>query len=276
MYYKLDWFSFTFPIGLLGEKDNENTLGIVLLGFHDHTAHRFLGVVTNALWQWSTPVGFYKNRIVCPKTGVAIQWSGGNPAALCTLSGAAVDYALRWMSTRDLALCARGRATRLDFAVDIEEDFTPEEFSSVRGETRHKTKGSFISESGSTCYIGSRSGERMARVYRYNPPHPRSNLLRAEVELKGDAAKIACDELTKAPLSMVCLMVHVPFAWQHSAWKPDAMDVSKLPARNYDKSGDNRLHWITSQVLPALKRMHEDGLINDYDGFDPSKWIAKP
>src|SRR5512147_3141298 len=146
MLYKLDYLSFTFPVPLTGEKDNENTLGGLLMAFHDHTAHRFLGIVTNALWQWEAPVGFYRNRIVCPKTGIQLQWSGDNAFALCSLSGQAIDSLPKYFTARDLALAANGRATRVDLAVDFETSVTPSGFSERRNSPRIKTRGTFTSE----------------------------------------------------------------------------------------------------------------------------------
>ena len=267
MLCKLDYFSFTFPITLLGEKDNEYTLNTVLLCLHEHTAHRLLGIVSDSLWQWEVPVGFYRNRITCPRTNVQLQWSGDNPFALCTLSGHSVDLVLRSLSVVDLARCAGGRATRLDFAVDFKTDCSPSEFCTLRENGRIKTQGNFTSQTGETCYVGSRQGERMARVYRYNEPHPRSDLLRAEVELKGDAAKIACDALTKVELTEVCLQVHLPFGWKHPLWQPGDIAVSKLPARLYDSEGAGTLRWLDLTVAPAIKKAAENGLI------DLTEWL---
>src|SRR5437868_656037 len=84
---KLDWFSFTFPLSQTGETDNEYLLSHVLFSFHDFTAHRYLGVVTDGLWQWEAPSGFYPFTITCPKTGIRISFGGNSGFALVSLSG---------------------------------------------------------------------------------------------------------------------------------------------------------------------------------------------
>lgn len=259
---KLDWFSFTFPLSGMGEKDNEFALSTVLLAFHDHTAHRFLGVVTQSLWQFAPISGFYSTKIQCPTTGLSISWKAGNGFALVECSGQVVDKLLSQIGISDLARAANGRATRIDLAVDMETEVSPEEFALERGEDRFKSSGVFISPTGTTVYVGSRRGERMARVYRYTPPHPRAHLLRAEVELKGEAARIACDALTNMSLTEVALSAHLPFSWKHKVWDTGEVMVSKLPARKYDHEGAGTLKWIHDIVFPSLKKAHADGLLN--------------
>lgn len=261
MFYKLDWFSFTFPIGMVGEGDNEYLLSLILMAFHDHTAHRFLGVVTNGLWQWQPVSGFYTHRIQCPKTLLSLSWKPGNNYALCEISGQAIDRVSTQLKPNDLALAARERCTRIDFAVDIETTTTPEDFFARRGDSGFKTTSFIKSPTGETCYLGSRAGERMARVYRYADPHPRSRLLRIEAEYKGDAAKRACEMMILTPLNKVVLAAHVPFCWEHPVWLPDTLDVSKIPARYYDNEGANTLHWLNLTVVPAIKKASETGLI---------------
>jgi hypothetical protein len=118
------------------------------------------------------------------------------------------------------------------------------------------------SPTGDTAYIGSRKGERMARIYRFHPPHPRSELLRIEVELKGEAAKMCCEEMTRVSLNILGLMVNRQFDWKHPIWNPDKIMVSKIPARAYDNEGAETLKWIEDVVVPSLRRAHEKGLID--------------
>lgn len=265
---KLDWFSFTFHVGLQGAGDNEYRLRHVLDCLGWATAERFADVNTGILWEWREGHGFYSSRVVHPVSLMSISWHENNPWALCELSGRAVDRVLQSISHSDLARAANGRATRLDFAVDIETDFKPEEFCDERGKSAITSGGEYHTETGSTCYVGSRKSDRMARVYRYAPPHPRSHLLRIESEQKGSAAKVACDALITKDLTEVCLATHLPFAWQHPVWSPSLANVSKLPARYYDHEGAGTLKWLNDTVAPALKKAHENGLI------ELKKWLS--
>lgn len=268
MHCKLDWFSFTFPISSVGEGDSEYLLSQILMSFHDHTAHRFLGVVTNGLWQWQAVSGFYSSRIQCPKTLLSISWKSGNQYALCELSGQAVDRVLQVISPADLSRSSRGRCTRIDFAVDIDTATTPGDFMAERGSSAFNSTSTIKSPTGETCYLGSRSGERMARVYRYAHPHPRHHLLRIEAEYKGDAAKKACAALIDASLNIVVLSSHLPFNWQHPVWQPGSAELSKIPARAYDRAGAATLLWLTKTVVPAIKKADQNGLINLFEWLD--------
>jgi len=262
MQCKLDWLSFTFPITLLGEKDNVFTLDHVLSAFHDHTESRLLSDLQGTLWSWVQSAGFYTHKIQHPKLLIAISWNAGNPFALCEISGQAVDVVLQSISVHELASCANGRATRLDFAIDFETDVRPETFAALRDERAFRAYAFYTTETGDTCYIGSRKSDRMARVYRYNSPHPRAHLLRAEAEYKGDAAKIACDALTRLELTEVCLSAHLPFGWHHPLWQPGEAEISKLPARAYDSEGAETLKWLNTVVVPSIKKASDKGLIS--------------
>jgi DNA relaxase NicK len=263
--YKIDWFAFTFPITLLGDKDNEYTLSHILMAFHDHTKHGFLGIVTNSLWQWQQSAGFYTHRIQCPKTLITLSWSAGNPYAQFEAGGQAMDKLREKLSTFDVIRCAGTRTTRLDFAVDIETAISPKEFSVWRDSSRIVSEGLFTSVTGETVYVGSRKSDRMARVYRYAAPHPRSHLLRVEAEYKGDAAKQAADELCKFDLKTVCLSAHLPFGWHHPVWQPGNADFSKIPARAYDREGAGTLRWLRTAVVPAIRKAHHSGLIDFHE-----------
>ena len=262
MFFKLDWLSFTFPITAVGEGDNEYLLSQILMAFHDHTAHRFLGVVTNGLWQWSAVSGFYSHRIQCPTTLLSLSWKPGNVYALCEISGQSIDRISKYIDPRNLALATRERCTRIDFAVDIETTCTPEDFMAGRGQSGFTSTSIIKSPTGETCYLGARSGERMARVYRYADPHPRSSLLRVEAEYKGDAAKLICASLLSTSLKTACLQAHEPFNWQHPLWDREGMELSKIPARAYDREGANTLRWLNLTVAPAIKKASQSGLID--------------
>jgi hypothetical protein len=268
LHCKLDWFAFTFPITLLGEKDNEFTLSHILFAFHGHSAQRFLGVVTNGLWEWGSAAGFYNNRITCPDTGLSISWKAGNPFAICELSGTACDAVTRFMDVATLAQSARGRATRIDLAVDIETTVSPKEFVARRSAPAFQSTGCMHTPTGDTEYVGSRKGARMARVYRYNSPHPRSHLLRVEGEYKQGAARMICDHLVGSSLREVCLRSHLPFGWSHPIWDTEGAEVSKIPARKYDSDGAETLRWLLGVALPSALKAHREGLFNFKEWFE--------
>lgn len=259
---KLDWFAFTFPIALLGDKDEAWTVSHILEMFEQHTGGRLKSALGQHLWTFEPSAGFYTHRIAHPILLCRINWRAGNSYAQCELSGQACDAVLTQITTSDLAHAANGRATRIDLAADIETVLTPTEFCGGGYSARIESTSLVDSPSGQTFYVGSRKGERMARVYRYNPPHPRANLLRIEVELKGDAAKMACEEMKIMDLSKLAQAANLTFDWQHPLWKDGQIMVSKIPARPYDRAGAETLRWLNSVVVPAIRKAHQAGLID--------------
>lgn len=259
---KLDWFSFTFPVRTVDNAPDDTTREGVIQAFHIWTSGIFIGVVSGELWPIAQERGHYKNRIECPITSLSINWNGKDTYALCEASGRVCDALMERIDIHVLAQAANGRATRIDLAVDIECDVQPEDFVKQRDDRRFTSNGIYSSQTGQTCYVGSRSGERMARVYRYSYPHPRSHLLRAEVEYKGDAAKKLLEAMLSVPLNKLTLAAHLPFGWQHPIWQPEDAEVSKIKARAYDKANDGRWTWLMTVCWPALKKAHEEGIID--------------
>jgi len=269
MQIKLDWYSFTFPIGQVGDGDGSYEVMQILLSFHDFTLHAFLDIVTARTWSFESSAGFYKYRIRCPKSGLCISWKPYNQYAQAELSGQVCDYVTARMAITDLMNASHGRCTRCDLATDFETDVLPADFVAMRGPSRITSNGHQNSPTGLTEYVGSRSSGRMARVYRYFGPHPRSHLLRVEVEYKGDAAKQLVAEISSSGLILATASANLPFAWMHPLWDIDRAAVSKIPARYYDRNGAGTLAWLNDSVAPALRKAHEKGLI------DLAMWIYK-
>jgi len=259
---KLDWFSFTFPIRTAATSDDALTVKHIMNTFHSWTGQSYLSCVTLSLWQPEKGHGVFTDALVCPLSGIRIEWNSKLPYALCQLSGVSVSNISSHISSEGIAKSANGRATRIDLAVDMETSISPIEFTNCREAGHFKTSGFYTSETGETCYIGSRSGDRMARVYRYNPPHPRSHLLRAEIEYKGAAAKALCEALNSTPLTEVTLSAHLPFGWKHPVWDTEGVEVSTIQARPYDKSNDGSWKWLMLVAWPALCKAHDSGTIN--------------
>lgn len=115
-----------------------------------------------------------------------------------------------------------GTVTRMDIAVDMKCDVDPRDFVKRRKNKRQKSEETAVSNTGITCYVGSRKSDRYARVYRYHPPHPRADLLRCEMVFRGLQAERAVktwlavgDEETAARSGNI-------YGWKHEAFTPKA------------------------------------------------------
>lgn len=167
-----------------------------------------------------------------------------------------------------LRLCAYFREvlTRVDVACDIETAVRPE--FAVRGHNS-KTVSHALSDSGETVYIGSAKSEYMARIYRYNPPHPRSDLLRSEIVYRREHAKKLGYMLSQGEN----LVSVVRGFWKsrnlhnldHIARFGSTSETVKVSVQrpNSDKTMDKRLRWLITQINPALEKMLSGGVTLD-------------
>jgi len=148
-------------------------------------------------------------------------------------------------------------------ACDIQTPMLPTR--AVRGHNV-KTVTEAVSQSGETVYLGSPKSEYMARIYRYNKPHPRADLLRSEIVYRRDYAKQLARMLFNGEnLQRVCwgywekqglneIMSLVDFGGDNQGVKVSvSRDVT-------DKTMDKRRRWLLTQVAPALEKMHADGV----------------
>jgi len=154
-----------------------------------------------------------------------------------------------------------GHFSRIDLAVDMESAVTPIEFEEACKGGQALTSARMTSRTGQTVYIGSRTSERFARVYRYNPPHPRAHLLRAEFQLKGAYANKLAEHIAEGEtLESYAAGLGKHFGFTHECWKPsDKAQV--LRVQSHAQTGQT-VAWLTSTVAPLLKRLDREGKLD--------------
>jgi len=157
---------------------------------------------------------------------------------------------------------AADRLTRLDVAIDIPGGCSPREFVAAGYNARFKSYAEIVSESGVTEYVGSMKSERYARVYQYNPPHPRSGTLRVEHVLRSEYAKAAAAAYTQSGLLELSAMLGNSFAWSSPWWQPDHLSDGKLRAARSDRHEPGRVRWLHQVVAPAIVKAAREGLLD--------------
>lgn len=156
--------------------------------------------------------------------------------------------------------------SRVDIAVDMETTVTPLQFDAACNPARINTRSRMTSSTGETVYVGARSSDRFARVYRYNPPHPRAHLLRAEFQLKGQFAKAAGAAIADGvSLNGIASHLGQHFGFQHPAWQPEA-PAAELTVHTHAQSGKT-VYWLCTTVAPLLRRLEREGRL------DVDRWI---
>jgi len=269
MYYSIDYYSFTIPVrapfGDVGNETQKFVINSFVTLLDAEHRHKF----DFGSWGIEQAKGFYSARLRHEVSGVALSFGTINAHVFVELSGRscvnfdAIDQLLPLVSA------THERCSRIDFAVDIETTTDPEEFSASRKGTAFKSNGTIVSPSGKTCYLGSRKSERMARIYRYNKPHPRAHLLRVEAEYKADAAKVAAKHLSETSVREACLDAHAPFGWTHTIWGDETGEGTKVPYKAYSPSNASTVRWLYGDVIAALRKAVETGLV------DLDDWLAK-
>ena len=154
------------------------------------------------------------------------------------------------------------RLTRIDIAVDIFCDVQPDAFCSLRDGKRFKSWGEQKSESGHTIYVGSRTSDRYARVYRYYEPHPRHQFLRVEHVLKAEQAKAAVAQIHAEGLDAFVAMLGNTFGWTHPIWTPESDTDAAVKAWRPERRAGKTVMWLHSQVVPAIVKLHREGVID--------------
>lgn len=166
----------------------------------------------------------------------------------------------------------RGRLTRVDIACDIYTETRPDEFAKQRGNEKFKAWSESVSESGHTVYVGSKTSDRYARVYRYNAPHPRADFLRVEHVLKAEQAKLACESIATNGLETFVAMVGNTFGWTHADWSPDVDTEEAAAAWRPERRQGKTVAWMFGTVFPSMEKLIKERALTTTDVRD---WFAK-
>ncbi len=267
MFIKIDWISFTIRItGALSDTGDDTT----------HFVDRqLLGALGPDLYQalFSLPMAHqggrapYQFRYMRSDAFVNVLWGEKQNHILVEISGGGCDDLMQKEKILLLVKTVQARLTRLDVACDMETDATPADFVESMASGRFVTRSDQTSPSGDTIYLGSRQSDRFCRVYRYSKPHPRSHLLRCEYVLKKRNAQIAAGEIFRSDVETVAAQHGNLYGWQHAAWQPSNMVLTKPDAYRAERSSGKTEKWLIATAMPALARLVEDGTIPDLEDW---------
>jgi hypothetical protein len=198
---------------------------------------------------------------------VSIYFGGKQAHILFEVTGGGCEALSRHSQLLPLVELVRPFISRLDVAVDMPVSTLPHTFTASGYSDRFKSTSNMVSDTGETVYIGSRDSERYARVYRYNPPHPRSAWLRCEFCLKHENAKAAAALLPEIGLLELVARLGNTFGWRHPAWQPDKATESLLSGWTPERRHGATVRWLLTSVFPAMAKLVKDGTIENLDDF---------
>ncbi len=188
-------------------------------------------------------------------------WQAGRTHHMAQCSGAYADPYLH-----KLACYGYGHCRRLDLQMTV---YDTERLDAVRVrdvyEGRHAVT-IISSPSGDTVYLGSRDSQRMVRIYQ-----KAANLIRVELELKGDRAGQAWQELVDGQNT-------------HEGWSRElaALYLGELIGFNhwkYDEpSGETFAPWFWQKVLDEAKHLSQGdttGIEVRRTEHNTTKWLIQ-
>ena len=268
MFYSIDYYAMTIPVqSIFSEVDHEG-INFAIKAFISFFRLEDAVFSSGASWIVEGAKHPYKTRLRHAVTDVCLSIGKVNPHIYVEFAGKACNTFDATDQLDGFIRTSSERTSRIDFAVDIETEIDPRDFCASTNSKAFKSSGEKRTPSGRTSYVGGRSSERMARIYRYEPPHPRSHLLRVEAEYKGDASKVAAEHYLKEGLLQACLDAHSPFQWTHPSWTPGDRVARKIEYKKYRPENAATVHWLYGDVITALSKAVTSGLIDFGDWLE--------
>lgn len=264
----IDWVSFSFDVGQGGKREHGWQWEDVEASLHAFLPNAGFDWLQGDDWEVGKGRAPYAQSWGSDQLGVKFFWSGRLDHALCEVSGRGCERLTAGEHLAALLTDVQARVTRLDVASDVETECTPIEFVGAGYSDRVKSRASYVSPTGSTEYVGSRSSDRLARVYRFVAPHPRSHLLRIEHELKKDAARSAVAWMLAYGVESVQASIGEAMGWKHPLWTPEQPSVGRIAVPRADRTLGKTELWLRGQAAPAFAKLYRAGLI-----ADPEAWL---
>lgn len=209
----------------------------------------------------------YKDTWMDAEASISVYASPNLTHATIEISGSGCERLIATGSIDALLAGCHERVTRIDVATDIETGTVPSEFVFFLSHERMRASGYQKSETGETCYVGSKKSDRYARVYRYFPPHPRSHLLRIEHVFRRDYAKSVAKAILDTTVTSVAAAAGKAFGWGHVDWKPEEAEHADISIVAPERQAGNTVTWLVRSVAPAIKRLIAEGTIKDPEAF---------
>jgi len=268
MFISVDWLSFTVEMEVgqtvmafkiwerVGEALNEQ-FPLAMMALVDR-------------WEYTPKIGRAPYNASQQRTdhGVMIFAHQRISNALVEVGGIGLD-ALGSLDA-ELALLShvKSRLTRVDIACDIFTETRPDEFAKHRTNDKFKSWSESVSETGHTVYVGSKTSDRYARVYRYNPPHPRAQFLRVEHVLKAEQAKLAASSIEENGIASFVAMLGNTFGWAHADWNPEVDTDEAAAAWRPERRQGKTVAWMFATVFPSMKKLIDEKALTVRDIHD--------
>lgn len=255
---KIDWLSITLPYSSIVQISAETLKPEIRSGIRDEFPSLSDWIMSYPDLTSGGGNRIFDRSIRSKLGGFHVFWKSNVRFSLIEIEGAGVQQLREQKLLKRIIRQYSNRLTRLDVAIDWDTTVSPRDFSDSRDKTRFVSHAEITSETGETCYVGSKSSDRFARTYRYTEPHPRAGLLRCEFQLRKDNAKLFAELLQSNSLSTLVGKLLQTFGYTHPLTQQLRSTERLLSAPRSTSMGSTE-RWLFSQVLPACKKMIDNG-----------------
>lgn len=267
----IDWYSFTLFYSDRSVKSMD-VMDKVNYALFERIPDEWGEIVESGLiWKPSHGRSPYTRSFTTLKGGLTVFVNEALNHFLVEISGKGCE-ALHKMDVLDGIISqTTDRTTRIDIAVDIQTETTPEQFVKSGYNKKFSAVSSVKSKDGETEYIGSRKSERYCRVYKYNAPHIRSDWLRCEFVFKKKTAKMFAENMAKGMFQMnsVANGCKEIYKFEHEDFDVRGTAI-EIKSYTPDRGDNKTIYWILTAVVPAFKRLVKNGVIEN-----PEEWLRR-
>lgn len=253
---------------IYGDESDEAYAVAIQTGFHDTFGEDLVHAVFGGAWsRGQRSRAPYTDVWMDAESGISLYASPNLVHCCVEISGGGCERIIQLGVMQDILAKCANRITRIDIASDIETSTPAAEFVEIVSHERMRASGYQKSETGETCYVGSKKSDRYARVYRYYAPHPRAHLLRIEHVFRRKYAKSVAQEILATSLEAVSNAAGRAFGWAHSDWRPYEAQQADISIVAPEKGQGSTIAWLVRSVAPAVRRLIADGTIRDPQVF---------
>jgi len=271
----VDWLSFTLPMVYDTQGDGSYAAAIRNGFLYLFTEDLVKDVFGGAWAVGERSRAPYTDVWVDSEAGLSLYASPNLTHATVEISGTGCEKLIAEGTFEDVLRRCSERVTRIDIACDIETATKPVDFVAVLSHDRMRSNGTINSETGQTCYVGSKQSERFARVYRYYEPHPRARLLRVEHVFRRDYAKSVSRAIVANSVSEVGMEAGRAFGWAHRDWDVTSVSEIDISITSPEKNAGKTVSWLVRSVAPAVQRLIADGTIRNPAAFFEAYFMPK-
>lgn len=194
-------------------------------------------------------------------------WISHNGLILIEHTGQGCDYLEENGLLEQVISDNADTCTRIDIASDIMTPIDPITFAEARQSAATRSYKIEKSGHGVTVNLGAKTSERHTKVYRYDPPHPRSAFLRIEYTYHREDAKIISRMLRDGTkIADISVLSGKRYGWKHESYKPHKPATDEeIKAWRPERKGGKTVFWLHNQVIPAIVKQAELGNLDIED-----------